>query len=144
MPLIIVSPFAKAHYVSHTPMDYTAVLKFVEKRFNLPNLTARDAAQPDMDEFFDFANSPNLNPGTPASQPIGLAMRCYVGVRDQRCAVSVVEQLSNQQSAKQRNSRRSPRMKSETEQGQPQIRREMTRIIFSAFIGMEIAAMCFG
>ena len=72
VPLIIVSPFAKVHYVSHTPMDYTAVLKFVEKRFNLPNLTARDAAQADMEEFFDFVNSPNLHPGTPASQPTGL------------------------------------------------------------------------
>jgi phospholipase C len=72
VPLIIVSPFAKMHYVSHTPMDYTAVLKFVEKRFNLPTLTARDAAQPDMEEFFDFVNSPNLNPGTPATQPISL------------------------------------------------------------------------
>jgi len=72
VPVIIVSPFAKPHYVSHTPMDYTAVLKFVEKRFNLPNLNARDAAQPDMEEFFDFS-SPNLNPGTPASQPINLA-----------------------------------------------------------------------
>jgi len=73
VPLIIVSPFAKKGYVSHTPMDYTAVLKFVEKRFNLPNLTLRDAAQPDMDEFFDFANSPNLTPPTPASQPTSLA-----------------------------------------------------------------------
>jgi phospholipase C len=72
VPVIIVSPFAKTHYVSHTPMDYTAILKFVEERFNLPNLNARDAAQPSMDEFFDFANSPNLNPGTPASQPISL------------------------------------------------------------------------
>jgi phospholipase C len=71
VPLIIVSPFAKLHYVSHTPMDYTAVLKFVEKRFNLPSLTARDAAQADMEEFFDFS-SPNLNPGTPASQPVNL------------------------------------------------------------------------
>jgi phospholipase C len=71
VPLIIVSPFAKPHYVSHTPMDYTAVLKFVEKRFNLPNLTARDAAQADMEEFFDFS-SPNLNPPSPASQPINL------------------------------------------------------------------------
>ncbi|MGC2696572.1 MAG: alkaline phosphatase family protein [Candidatus Angelobacter sp.] len=71
VPLIIVSPFAKPHYISHTPMDYTAVLKFVEKRFNLPNLTARDAAQADMEEFFDFS-SPNLNPGSPASQPINL------------------------------------------------------------------------
>jgi phospholipase C len=72
VPLIIVSPFAKPHYVSHTPMDYTAVLKFVEKRFNLPSLTARDAAQADMEEFFDFS-SPNLNPPSPASQPINLA-----------------------------------------------------------------------
>jgi phospholipase C len=71
VPLIIVSPFAKLHYVSHTPMDYTAVLKFVEKRFNLPSLNARDAAQADMEEFFDFS-SPNLNPGTPASQPMNL------------------------------------------------------------------------
>lgn len=71
VPVIIVSPFAKPHYVSHTPMDYTAVLKFVEKRFNLPNLTARDAAQADMEEFFDFS-SPNLNPPSPASQPTNL------------------------------------------------------------------------
>jgi phospholipase C len=71
VPLIIVSPFAKPHYVSHTPMDYTAVLKFVEKRFNLPSLNARDAAQADMEEFFDFS-SPNLNPPSPESQPINL------------------------------------------------------------------------
>jgi len=66
-----VSPFAKPHYISHTPMDYTAVLKFVEKRFNLPSLNARDAAQADMEEFFDFS-SPNLNPPSPATQPINL------------------------------------------------------------------------
>lgn len=72
VPLIIVSPFSKVHYVSHTPMDYTAVLKFVEERFNLPPLTARDAIQPSMDEFFDFTNSPNLSPPTAASQPTSL------------------------------------------------------------------------
>ena len=72
VPLIIVSPFAKVHYVSHTPMDYTAILKFVEERFGLPNLTARDAAQPSMDEFFDFVNSPNLTPGPLPGQPNSL------------------------------------------------------------------------
>jgi phospholipase C len=71
VPLIIVSPFAKPHYVSHTPMDYTAVLKFVETRFNLPHLTQRDAAQPDMSEFFDFT-APNLTPPTPVTQPTNL------------------------------------------------------------------------
>jgi phospholipase C len=69
VPLIIVSPFSKVHYVSHTPMDYTAVLKFVEERFNLPTLNARDAIQPSMDEFFDFANSPNLTPPPAPGQP---------------------------------------------------------------------------
>jgi phospholipase C len=72
VPLIIVSPFAKPHFISHTPMDYTAVLKFVEMRFGLPNLNQRDAAQPDMSEFFDFVNAPNLNPPAPPQQNMHL------------------------------------------------------------------------
>ncbi len=56
VPNFIVSPFAKKNYVSHTPMDYTAYLTFIEKRWNLPPLTHRDAAMPDMTEFFDFTN----------------------------------------------------------------------------------------
>ncbi|MBZ5532925.1 MAG: hypothetical protein LAO20_15965 [Acidobacteriia bacterium] len=67
VPLIVVSPFARKNFVSHTVMDYTAILKFIETRFNLPALTARDAAQPDMTEFFDFANPPWKTP--PASVP---------------------------------------------------------------------------
>ena len=69
VPLIVISPFANKNFVSHTPMDYTAFLKFIETRFNLSNLTARDAAQPDMQEFFNFANPPWLAPPTPPSQP---------------------------------------------------------------------------
>jgi phospholipase C len=62
VPLLVISPFTKSGYVSHTVMDTTAILKFVEERFNLPTLTLRDAAQPLMDEFFDFTNVPNLTP----------------------------------------------------------------------------------
>ncbi len=69
VPLVVISPFAKKSFVSHTPMDYTAFLKFIELRFGLPNLTARDAAQPDMTEFFDFANPSWLTPPTPPDQP---------------------------------------------------------------------------
>ena len=48
LPNIIISPFTRRHYVSHTPMDHTAVIKFVENRFigSSAHLTARDAAQP--------------------------------------------------------------------------------------------------
>ena len=69
IPLLVISPFAKPGYVSHTVMDTTAILKFIEFRFNLPTLTARDAAQADMSEFFDFVDIPNQTPPTPPVQP---------------------------------------------------------------------------
>jgi phospholipase C len=71
VPLIVVSPFSKKNYVSHTVYDYTAILKLIETRFNLPALTARDAAQADMStDFFDFTNVPWATPPTPPAQNI--------------------------------------------------------------------------
>jgi phospholipase C len=72
VPLIVISPFTKKNYVSHTVADYTAILKFIETRFGLPNLTQRDAAQMDMSEFFDFTNPPWMTPPTPPQQPKNL------------------------------------------------------------------------
>jgi phospholipase C len=69
VPLIVISPFAKKNYVSHTVADYTAWLKLVETRFQLPSLTKRDAAQMDMTEFFDFQGVPWATPPTPPAQP---------------------------------------------------------------------------
>ncbi len=67
VPNFVVSPFARRHYVSHTPMDHTAIIKFVENRFIGPSahLTPRDAAQPNLLEFFDFTNTPWATPPTP-------------------------------------------------------------------------------
>ena len=78
VPNIIISPFTKAHYVSHTPMDHTAVIKFVENRFVGPsaNLTARDAAQSNLLEFFDFSNPPWASPPTPPT-PVSPASLGY-------------------------------------------------------------------
>ncbi|HZE27660.1 MAG TPA: alkaline phosphatase family protein, partial [Terriglobales bacterium] len=76
VPLIVVSPFTKKHYVSHTAADYTAILKLIETRFNLPALTRRDAAQMDMTEFFDFTNPPWATPPSPPAQNTGGA--CYL------------------------------------------------------------------
>ncbi|HEX7289054.1 MAG TPA: alkaline phosphatase family protein [Candidatus Angelobacter sp.] len=80
VPMFVVSPFAKKNFVSHTPMDFTAVLKLIETRFSLPNLTARDASMPDMTEFFDFstASGPWATPPTPPTQPKNLP--CTFGV----------------------------------------------------------------
>jgi phospholipase C len=76
VPLIVVSPYAKKNYVSHTVADTTAILKLIETRFGLPALTRRDAAQIDMTEFFDFTNAPWMTPPTPPAQNTGGA--CYV------------------------------------------------------------------
>ena len=71
VPLIVISPFSKKNFVSHTTADQTAVLKLIEERFNLSPLTNRDAAQMDMADpntgFFDFVNVPWKTP--PANIP---------------------------------------------------------------------------
>jgi phospholipase C len=71
VPLLVISPFTKPGYVSHNVADLTAILRFIEVRYGLPNLTARDVAQPDMSEYFDFTNAPNANPPNPPDQPVG-------------------------------------------------------------------------
>jgi phospholipase C len=68
VPMVVVSPFTKKSYVSHTVADYTAILKLIETRFSLPALTQRDAAQMDMTEFFDFQGVPWATPPTPPAQ----------------------------------------------------------------------------
>ncbi|PYX37224.1 MAG: hypothetical protein DMG75_07735 [Acidobacteria bacterium] len=57
----------RKNFVSHTVADYTAILKLIETRFKLANLSKRDAAQVDMSEFFDFTNPPWM---TPPSSPL--------------------------------------------------------------------------
>jgi phospholipase C len=70
VPMIIVSPWAKPHFVSHTKRELTSILKLIEARFGLPPLTARDAAADDMTEFFDFVNGPAfLTPPPLPAQP---------------------------------------------------------------------------
>ncbi|HEU4417187.1 MAG TPA: alkaline phosphatase family protein [Candidatus Angelobacter sp.] len=77
LPLVVISPFSKKNYVSHAVTDYTAMLKLIEERFNLPNLTARDAAQIDMaQEFLDFNAVPWKTPPTPPAQLTNGA--CYL------------------------------------------------------------------
>lgn len=70
VPLMVVSPFTKKNYVSHTVADYTAILRFIEKRFGVPPLTKRDAAQMDMTEFFDFDNVPWYAAPSPPAQSV--------------------------------------------------------------------------
>jgi phospholipase C len=44
VPAVIVSPYAKPDYVTSELFDHTSVLKLIQHKWNLPPLTARDAA----------------------------------------------------------------------------------------------------
>jgi phospholipase C len=69
VPLMVISPWVKPGYVSHVPRELTSILKFIETRFALPPLTARDAAADDMTEMFDFTNPALLTPPPLPAQP---------------------------------------------------------------------------
>jgi phospholipase C len=71
LPNLVISPFTRKHYVSHVPMDHTAIIKFVENRFIGPtaHLSNRDAAQPDLLDFFDFTGVPWATPPAAGSIP---------------------------------------------------------------------------
>ena len=59
VPMIVISPYAKADFVSHYTYDFTSVLKFIEERWGLPHLTARDDRANDMLDCFDFHSAPH-------------------------------------------------------------------------------------
>lgn len=62
VPFMVVSPYARAHFVSHTVFDHTSLTRFIEARFGLPALTARDANATPPFELFDFQHPPFMTP----------------------------------------------------------------------------------
>ncbi len=59
VPTIVISPYARRGYVDHTPYDFTSLLRFVEERFGLAPLTARDARGPALANSFNMAAAPS-------------------------------------------------------------------------------------
>ncbi len=62
VPFIVVSPFAKKHHVSHEVYDHTSITRFIEARFTLPAISARDANALAPFDMFDFDAAPHLDP----------------------------------------------------------------------------------
>jgi phospholipase C len=58
VPFIIISPYAKKGYISHTLYEFSSVLRFAEEDFNLSSLTGRDAVANDMLDSFNFTQTP--------------------------------------------------------------------------------------
>ena len=78
VPFLVVSPFAKAHYVSHTVGDHASILAFIEERFlndqssggtGRLHLTLRDQYASSLEDLFDFDNAPSLDTPVIEAQP---------------------------------------------------------------------------
>lgn len=69
IPMTVVSPWARAHSVSHRTHDHTSLLRFVQLIHDLPALTARDANADALLDLFDFGCPTLLSP--PAAPAAG-------------------------------------------------------------------------
>jgi phospholipase C len=58
VPLIIVSPYAKKGYVSHTQYEFGSILKFAETTFSLASLNTTDLRANNLTDSFDFTQKP--------------------------------------------------------------------------------------
>ena len=58
VPLIVVSPYAKAAYISHATHDFGSILKFIETTFKLPSLGYADTPADDLADCFDLSHAP--------------------------------------------------------------------------------------
>lgn len=69
VPLMVVSPFAKRHFVSHTVHSHTSILRFIEAKYDIPAITNRDANSDAMLDLFDFSK-PDTSVPTLAEPPV--------------------------------------------------------------------------
>ncbi len=58
VPLIVISPYAKAGYISHVNHDFGSILRFIEETFGLNSLGYADAFADDLSDCFNFSQTP--------------------------------------------------------------------------------------
>jgi phospholipase C len=81
VPAVVVSPYAKQGYVSHVLYDHTSILAMIERKWNLPALTYRDANANDLTDFVDLQALARHQPTFPALPPLaapGDTLACSV------------------------------------------------------------------
>ena len=68
VPLIVVSPYSRHGYVSHTRHEFGSIIKFIEETYGLPSLGQTDARADDLTDMFDFQQTPA--PFVPIKAPL--------------------------------------------------------------------------
>ncbi|HKE36699.1 MAG TPA: alkaline phosphatase family protein [Candidatus Baltobacteraceae bacterium] len=57
VPMIVVSPYARRGYVSHTQYEFASILKFIEENWNLPSLKRADVRANSIGDVFNFSQA---------------------------------------------------------------------------------------
>jgi len=65
VPAVVISPWSRPGHVTSVVHDHTSILAMIERKWNLPPLTRRDAAAADLSDFLDltrpaFGDPPRL------------------------------------------------------------------------------------
>ena len=68
VPLLVISPYARAGYISHSPHEFSGFLKYTEEVFGLPSLGTRDVAADDFADCFNYAQAPLAYVQVPVKQ----------------------------------------------------------------------------
>jgi phospholipase C len=58
VPFIVISPYAKRHYVSHVQHEFGSIMKFAEEAFDLPPMHTTDDRSDALRDCFDFYQQP--------------------------------------------------------------------------------------
>jgi hypothetical protein len=59
VPTIVISPYARPHFVSRAQSNFNSILKFQEDVFHLPRLNSHDRQAASLSKAFDFNQTPN-------------------------------------------------------------------------------------
>jgi phospholipase C len=78
VPAVVVSPYARKGHVTHTVHDHTSILAMVERKWNLPAMTFRDANAADLGDFLDLSR-PAFPEPPPLAAPAAAPSQCVPG-----------------------------------------------------------------
>ncbi len=86
-PAIIISPYAKSHFIDNTTYSFGSMLRLIEWNFKLPSLGTQDSVSNNMLNAFDFGQPPR------AAYPYPLTPQDYATIQpclfsDQYCSVN--------------------------------------------------------
>ena len=83
VPLLVISPFAKAGFINHSEGEFSSFVKFIETNWSLPSLGQRDALPQidDLMDYFDFSQAP-LSPLILNPVPVETALKVPTASQD--------------------------------------------------------------